>query len=430
VEESQRLMEKVNRTQHLPRLTRRDVSSHTTAAVAGLLIGIRPGMALAAVDGAPDWNVPEGHFYTQTSGSSDAGDLGFVISDADGIAFWRDYQRMGGPAQLGFPISSRYQVGDLVYQATQTSLLRWDPARGECVLDEVFWSLGQMGHDGWLEAARGIPRTHQEVLDDPALPAEARSRWLTHPRLRDVYNSEAVEDPQRLYGLPLSEPKRFGPYLAQRFDRAVLQLWLDQVPGQPAPGTVTRVHAGDIFKELGLIASPALEPQTAPAPRPQPEPPRPEPRTQPTQSGPAPRIVSGKYVAVSVGRQWWWAYQDGRLLNSGPVTTGRPELYTPIGRYSVLSKHSPYRFVSPWPPGSPFWYAPAISQYALRITGNGIYLHDAPWRPFYGPGTNVPHTDPDGVWRTGSHGCINMPFAAAQWLYGWAPTGTPVDVIA
>ncbi len=105
-------------------------------------------------------------------------------------------------------------------------------------------------------------------------------------------------------------------------------------------------------------------------------------------------------------------------------------VYTPIGRYSVLSKHSPFTFVSPWPPGSPYWYETATSRYALRITGNGIYLHDAPWRPYYGPGTNVPHTDPDGVWRTGSHGCINMPFQAAAWLYGWAPAGTPVDVTA
>lgn len=85
--------------------------------------------------------------------------------------------------------------------------------------------------------------------------------------------------------------------------------------------------------------------------------------------------------------------------------------------------------MSPWPPGSPFWYETATSRYALRITDNGIFLHDAPWRPYNGPGTNVPHRDPDGVWRTGSHGCINMPFPAAQWLWGFAPVGTRVDVV-
>jgi lipoprotein-anchoring transpeptidase ErfK/SrfK len=98
-----------------------------------------------------------------------------------------------------------------------------------------------------------------------------------------------------------------------------------------------------------------------------------------------------------------------------------------MGQFTVLSKQSPFVFVSPWPRGSPFWYETSPCTFALRITGNGVYLHDAPWRPFNGPGTNV---DPDGVWRTGSHGCINMPYAAAQWVYGWAPVGTRVHVTA
>jgi lipoprotein-anchoring transpeptidase ErfK/SrfK len=135
-------------------------------------------------------------------------------------------------------------------------------------------------------------------------------------------------------------------------------------------------------------------------------------------------------IVVSLPRQWWYAYQDGQVVYNGPVTTGRPELPTPVGQFTVLSKQSPFVFVSPWPRGSPFWYETSPCTFALRITGNGVYLHDAPWRPFNGPGTNVPHVDPDGVWRTGSHGCINMPYAAAQWVYGWAPVGTRVHVTA
>jgi lipoprotein-anchoring transpeptidase ErfK/SrfK len=112
------------------------------------------------------------------------------------------------------------------------------------------------------------------------------------------------------------------------------------------------------------------------------------------------------------------------------VTTGQPALVTPPGRFTVLSKNSPYTMISPWPLGSPFYYEPSKMSFALRITSNGVFLHDAPWRPYYGPGTNVPHYDPDGIWRTGSHGCINMPYAAAAWLYRWASVGTPVDIIS
>ena len=135
-------------------------------------------------------------------------------------------------------------------------------------------------------------------------------------------------------------------------------------------------------------------------------------------------------MVVSLGRQWWYAYQGGELVFSGPCTTGQPELATPRGRFAVLSRHSPFTFVSPWPPGNRYWYAPSPCTYALRITGNGVFLHDAPWRAAYGPGTNLPQSGPDGSFRTGSHGCINLPFGAAQFLWGFAPLGTVVDVVA
>jgi lipoprotein-anchoring transpeptidase ErfK/SrfK len=28
-----------------------------------------------------------------------------------------------------------------------------------------------------------------------------------------------------------------------------------------------------------------------------------------------------------------------------------------------------------------------------------------------------------------SHGCVNLPLDVAEWLYGWAPVGTPVFVV-
>jgi lipoprotein-anchoring transpeptidase ErfK/SrfK len=47
---------------------------------------------------------------------------------------------------------------------------------------------------------------------------------------------------------------------------------------------------------------------------------------------------------------------------------------------------------------------------------------------FLRPGTNVYGDGPGSGAPTGSHGCVNIPFAQAQWLWNWAPVGTPVVV--
>jgi hypothetical protein len=369
--------------------------------------------------------VPGGHFYAQTAPPDAPDDTGFVVSDGDGVRLWSGYRDWGGPAQMGFPVSSRYEVGGVTYQAMQAAVLRWNADGRHADLFPIFSALAGLQLDDWL-AARGVPRTSAELLEDPELPLETRLSWLTNPILRRTFVEPSLTLGTARFGLPMGEPERFGPFLAQRFEKAVLQLWLDNVPGLSA-GTVSLVQVGDLLVEAGLIPEDAHLPQPSPAPRP-------VPQTLPS-AGQAPALSFatpgfGKFIVVSLSRQWWYAYQDGQQVYGGPVTTGQPALPTPAGRFSVLSRHSPYTMVSPWGPGSPFWYPPSSMTYALRITDNGVFLHDAPWRPFYGPGTNFPHYDPDGVWRTGSHGCINLPYGAAAWLWNFAPIGTPVQVMA
>ena len=133
---------------------------------------------------------------------------------------------------------------------------------------------------------------------------------------------------------------------------------------------------------------------------------------------------------VSLARQQMELYQGGKLHLVTAVTTGRPELRTPAGTFRVIAKLSPYTFKSPWPPGSPYWYPDSVSQYAVRFATRGHYLHDAPWRPYNGYGTDVPHYDPDGGFRTGSHGCVNVPAWAMPTVYSWASIGTYIRIVS
>ncbi len=140
--------------------------------------------------------------------------------------------------------------------------------------------------------------------------------------------------------------------------------------------------------------------------------------------------TGGKVIVVSLSHQWLHAYQDGKQVYNTAVMTGRPALATPTGTYHVFTKLSPTTFYSPFPPGSPYWYAPTHINYALEWRGGGFFLHDSYWHSVYGPGTNTWHYDPVDGWQEGSHGCVAMPITAASWLYQWAPIGTMVQINA
>ena len=140
-------------------------------------------------------------------------------------------------------------------------------------------------------------------------------------------------------------------------------------------------------------------------------------RPSPTPSASAP--VAAHVIRIVLSKQRLTAYEGSRAVLSTDVTTGRPELPTPTGRFHVLDKHSPYLFVSPWPKGSPYYYDPTWVRWAMLFAAGGYYMHDAPWQRHWGPGANV---------TSGSHGCVNVQSAAMQKLYAWARVGDDVIV--
>jgi lipoprotein-anchoring transpeptidase ErfK/SrfK len=128
---------------------------------------------------------------------------------------------------------------------------------------------------------------------------------------------------------------------------------------------------------------------------------------------------TGKVIVVSIAEQRLTAYQDGAVVLTSVVATGQPALPTPTGTFHLMTKSSPYKFVSPWPKGDQYWYPTEWVSYAMLFADDGYFLHDAPWRTVWGPGANL---------TRGSHGCINVPKAAMATLYSWATVGTTVIV--
>ena len=139
--------------------------------------------------------------------------------------------------------------------------------------------------------------------------------------------------------------------------------------------------------------------------------------------------VSSRRIVVSLTKQQLWAYDGNRLLLTTLVTTGNQALPTPTGLFHIVFGRSPFTFHSPWPKGSKFWYEDSKVNYALYFHDFGFYIHDAPWRVTFGPGSNAGVGTP-GSNYTGTHGCINVPEDAMKQLYTWATPGTDVEIDA
>jgi len=138
--------------------------------------------------------------------------------------------------------------------------------------------------------------------------------------------------------------------------------------------------------------------------------------------------VQGKIIVISISQQELDAYDNGQLFISTPVATGQTRLPTPTGTYHFFAKYSPYTFVSPWPVGSPFYYPTSTANYAMEWAQGGYFLHDAPWRAYFGKGANNWHWDAKMGEDPGTHGCIDVPTPAMAQIYSWTNIGTTIQI--
>ena len=141
-----------------------------------------------------------------------------------------------------------------------------------------------------------------------------------------------------------------------------------------------------------------------------------------------------RYVDVNLSTQHAVFYDGKKVLWESDVISGSPdgEHNTPYGVYCVNNMESPSKLVGEMTAievtsgkgknkTTTIEYQPeyeTVVQYWMAFVGNGIGLHDATWQPGFGGSMYM-----DGY---GSHGCVNLPYDAAEELYGIISVGTPV----
>jgi lipoprotein-anchoring transpeptidase ErfK/SrfK len=104
----------------------------------------------------------------------------------------------------------------------------------------------------------------------------------------------------------------------------------------------------------------------------------------------------------------------GRTIKSFPVSTGKPGWETRNGTKVLMEKVRDKKWTNEEIDAPEFYRLE--SEYALRMTNSGEFIHDAPWNTGYIGNANA------------SHGCVGMRTKDMRWLYDHAMIGDPIIV--
>lgn len=137
--------------------------------------------------------------------------------------------------------------------------------------------------------------------------------------------------------------------------------------------------------------------------------------TMGTYNGPGGRDWGPRYIDIDLSQQHVRMYDDaGSLVWEADCVSGKPGETTPTGIYTIKAKKSPTTLIGMPDPrtGEPSYRSRV--EYWMGFVGDMVGLHDASWQSAFG----------GDRWLTnGSHGCINLPTAAAGALYNICVSG-------
>jgi lipoprotein-anchoring transpeptidase ErfK/SrfK len=124
------------------------------------------------------------------------------------------------------------------------------------------------------------------------------------------------------------------------------------------------------------------------------------------------KITDGKYIDINLAKQNLSTFENGKMLGTYKVSSGKRGMATPTGTFHVMSKAS-RAYSKKYKLYMPYW---------MQFTGAGHGIHELPeWPNGYKEGANhlgIPV----------SHGCVRLGVGPAKTVYGWAEIGTPIII--
>lgn len=139
----------------------------------------------------------------------------------------------------------------------------------------------------------------------------------------------------------------------------------------------------------------------------------PEPNKDKAENGVDGKPDLNKHISISIKEQRLRAYENGQLVNTFYISSGRWGYYTPRGNFSVLNKVPVVRYQWSYGNNHPDNYDLGNVPYNLRIMPH-IYIHYAYWHNNFG--------------KPMSRGCINVNLKDSKWIYRWADEDISVSI--
>lgn len=141
-------------------------------------------------------------------------------------------------------------------------------------------------------------------------------------------------------------------------------------------------------------------------------------------------IIGPKFIEVSIANQAMRVYQGGQLVLESLVSTGIEPNHTEVGDFHVRLKYKSQTMAGFTSASGEVVGFEGADGSVFGDTGNPYVVPDVP---------NVMYFDLDAealhgcYWHNNfgtpmSHGCVNLPLDVAEWMFQFAPLGTPVTV--
>jgi lipoprotein-anchoring transpeptidase ErfK/SrfK len=117
-------------------------------------------------------------------------------------------------------------------------------------------------------------------------------------------------------------------------------------------------------------------------------------------------------IEVNLSEQRAYLFENEQVVQSWYISSGKEGFDSSTGNFRIRAKLTSQNMGNRDLTKAPYYFTPDVP-WVMYYNGDEA-LHGAYWHNNFG--------------NTMSHGCINMPVSAAEFVFGWAPMGTEVSV--